>query len=99
MTARACGCAELARRPFDCVEAAVYGREADELRARCELVERDEPRWMSLLRCRVCGAHWVEACSSSGPMDSFHLAPAPAGGDPVRWFRELAGPLPFRRRS
>ena len=50
-----------------------------------EVVERDNQRWMSLLRCKVCGKPWCEDSMDSGQMTASFVYPIRAE-DPAAWF-------------
>ncbi len=56
-----------------------------------EVVQRDNARWLGLLRCRECGAYWAEDSISSGHADLFFVYPIETS-DPERW---LAGAAPL----
>ena len=44
-----------------------------------EVVQRDNSRWLSVLRCRECGAYWAEDSISSGHADLFFVYPIESG--------------------
>jgi hypothetical protein len=85
-----CKCAQALQHNFSTVRDSVHFKEMDEVLESCDLLARDEKKWMSIYRCRDCGALWTEACYSSGHVDIYYLYPAPPTSDPERWLREEA---------
>lgn len=84
------------KHSFKTVIDAVVWSESDRIIAASELLFRSQEKYMSLYRCRTCGALWAEACYTSGQMDVLYLYPAPPVEDPIRWLLEEAEGLPSR---
>lgn len=95
-TQEPCPCRNAIMRAGHTVLTSISGDEMNRIQAGSDLVARSVEKWMSLFRCRTCGAHWVEACYTSGQMDWYYLFPAPPTDDPVRWLNEEAQELPPR---
>ena len=94
---RACCCVVAeSRHSFTCVSDSVMDRDFIDVKAACEEVARAEEKWMFLLRCRVCGKYWTEACYDRGQVMFYYLFPASRSADPVRWLKEEAEELPAR---
>lgn len=94
-----CECATARQRSFKSVEDAVYGQLARKITDGCDLLVQS-PKWMSIYRCRACGAHWVEAYAFAGHANVDHLYPLPAGvTDLQRWLEERGEPLPLYASS
>jgi hypothetical protein len=49
-----------------------------------ENVVTDAARWMSVMRCRACGAYWAEDCVSTGHVDLLFIYPIETD-DPQGW--------------
>ena len=49
-----------------------------------ENVVTDAARWLSVLRCRACGAFWGEDCISTGHVDLLFVYPI-VTDDPRAW--------------
>lgn len=71
MTTCACGHDER-RVPETREEAVALAGHAASL---LDVVVRDNSRWLSVLRCRECGAYWAEDSISSGHADLFFVYP------------------------
>jgi hypothetical protein len=62
----------------------------DAIEPLLELVGRDESGWISVLRCRLCGALWAEDAVASGHMEMFFVYPITTE-DPRAWLATAPG--------
>jgi ketosteroid isomerase-like protein len=80
-----CPCGHARHHPpetFD--EARALVSHANSIRTALEEVLIDSGKWMSVLRCRLCGRLWAEDCLSSGMVDLFFVYPIETD-DPQGW--------------
>lgn len=56
-----------------------------------ETVAKADDKWMSVMRCNRCGAHWAEDSISSGHASLFFIYPITTD-DPIAW---LAAAVPL----
>lgn len=52
-----------------------------------DLVERDDSRWLGILRCTSCGRFWAEDSMTSGHADLFFVYPVDTD-DPRAWLAQ-----------
>jgi hypothetical protein len=95
-TMDACSCETALQHSFTSSGKAVMGVKFDAVIATSDMLGRNEAKWMSIYRCRVCGRLWVEGCHDRGQVYFYYLFPAPQIDDPVRWLNEEAEELPSR---
>jgi len=92
LKALACSCGHaLRRKPRTREEALALGRHQNAIRSLLEEVAVARGKWMSVLRCRLCGRFWAEDSLTSGHMDLFYAYPI-ATDDPHGWLED-ATPL------
>jgi hypothetical protein len=75
-------------------QALALARHANDVESLLEIIE-DDPSWMRVLRCRLCGRHWVEDWLHQGFGDLRFIYPIETD-DPRRWLdraRTLDGRL------
>ncbi|NAS21592.1 hypothetical protein GT755_07830 [Herbidospora sp. NEAU-GS84] len=72
------------RAPRDKTEGLVLAGHLREVEHLLDVVERDDSRWLGILRCGSCGRYWAEDSMTSGHADLFFVYPVDTD-DPHAW--------------